>query len=138
MIDESGANVTRLEDGLGQDPEVGAWLRALDPGADDPTYWFRFRSWVVESAGPELARRRLIADVTVGDVLQSWSRTLVPTALLAAAVAGLALLRGPVAPVEVSPLGVEELLVSELGDDPIPAALAPQMGSGVSFVSDRF
>ena len=125
MIDGTNGTVTRLDDGLGQDPEIAEWLRALDPATEDPSYWLRFRSWVVESAAPELARRRLLADVTVGDVLQSWSRTLVPTALLAAAVAGLALLRGPVAP-EVNPLVVEELLVSELGDDPIPAALSPQ------------
>lgn len=137
MIDEHGGNVTRLEDGLGQDPEIAAWLRALDPAAEDPNYWLRFRSWVMESAGPELARRRLLADVTVGDVLQSWSRTLVPTALLAAAVAGLALLRGPVA-VDSNPLLVEDLLVAELADDPIPAALAPQVGAAVSFVADRF
>lgn len=137
MIDGNSGKVTRLEDGFGQDPEVAEWLRTLDPGSEDPNYWLRFRSWVMESAGPELSRRRLLADVTVGDVLQSWSRTLVPTALLAAAVAGLALLRGPVAP-EINPLGVEELLVSELGDDPIPAALAPQVGSAVTFVVDQF
>lgn len=137
MIDEHGGNVTRLEDGLGQDPEIAAWLRALDPASGDPSYWLRFRSWVMESAGPELARRRLLADVTVGDVLQSWSRTLVPTALLAAAVAGLALLRGPVA-VESNPLLIEDLLVAELADDPIPAALSSQVGTAVSFVADRF
>lgn len=137
MIDEYGGNVTSLHDGLGQDPEIAAWLRALDPATEDPNYWLRFRSWVMESAGPELARRRILANVTVGDVLQSWSRTLVPTALLAAAVAGLALLRGPVMP-ESTPLGVEELLVSELTDDPIPAALAPEVGNAVTFVADHF
>ncbi len=125
-------------DGLGQDPEIAEWLRALDPATDDPHYWVRFRSWVVERAGPELSRRRLLSDVTVGDVLQSWSRTLVPTALLAAAVAALSLVRGPVAPEAANHVGVEELLVSELADDPIPAALAPQVGSAVSFVTDRF
>lgn len=137
MIDGNGEKVMRLDDGLGQDPELAAWLRSLDPGTEDPNYWLRFRSWVMETAAPELARRRLVADVTVGDVLQSWSRTLVPTALLAAAVAGLALLRGPVVP-EASPMAVEELLVSELGDDPIPAALAPRVGSAVTFVADHF
>lgn len=137
MIDGHGGKVRPLDDGFGQDPEIAALLRTLDPESVDPNYWLRFRSWVVETAAPELARRRLISDVTVGDVLRSWSRTLVPTALLAAAVAGLALLRGPVMP-EANPLLIEELLVSELGDDPIPAALSPQVGGAVSFVSDRF
>lgn len=138
MTDRHGTRTSAPDDGLGQDPEIAEWLRALDPATDDPNYWFRFRSWVVERAGPELSRRRLLSDVTVGDVLQSWSRTLVPTALLAAAVAALSLVRGPVAPEAAHHVGVEELLVSELHDDPIPAALAPQVGSAVSFVTDRF
>jgi hypothetical protein len=35
-------------------------------------------------------------------------------------------------------VAVEELLVSELGDLPIPAALAPSVGSAVSVVADPF
>lgn len=138
MIDGNRKDTARFDDGLGRDPEIAEWLRALDPASEDPGYWLRFRSWVMETAGPELSRRRLqLADMTVGDVLESWSRTLVPTALLAAAVAALALLRGPVAP-ETNPLVVEDLLVAELADDPIPTALSPQMGSAVTFMSDRF
>jgi hypothetical protein len=137
MIDGHGGEVTRPGEGFGRDPEIAAWLRTLDPAGEDVGYWLRFRDWVVESAAPELARRRMLAQVTMGEVLRSWSRTLVPTALLAAAVAGLALLRGPAVP-EATPVAVEELLVSELGDLPIPAALAPSMGSAVSVVTDPF
>ena len=43
----------------GKVPQLAEWLRVLDPATEDPNYWLRFRSWVVESAGPELARRRV-------------------------------------------------------------------------------
>lgn len=122
----------------GDEPTETEWadvLRMLDPATDDPNYWFRFRAWVVESAGPELARRRLIADVTVGDVLNSWARTLVPSALLAAAAAGILLLREPPVPAQ-APISIQEMLVSDLGDEePIPPAEA---SAAILFASERF
>lgn len=133
MDDITDLDAYRADPGL--DPEVSAWLRVLDPATEEPNYWFRFRSWVVESAGPELARRRLLADVSVGDVLQAWSRTLLPTALAAAAAAAFLLFQSP-ATVPENPLLVEDLLVAELGDDPIPAALS--LGNAVTFAADRF
>ncbi len=97
-------------------------LRALDPEARDPGYWNRFRHQVLALAGPELTRRRAVRPVTVSDVVMGWRNALVPTALLAAAVAGLLLLQNrPLTPPPAS--GLEELLVSGL-EDPLPAIFA--------------
>jgi hypothetical protein len=116
------------------DPEIGRALAALDPTTMDPNYWLRFRAWVVDNAAPELARRRLAAELTVGDVMTSWARMVMPTAILAAALAGLMLLRGE--SVSTQPLGVEEMLVAEVDGQTIPAALdAP---SAVAFASEIF
>lgn len=112
-------------DGLDRDVQLARALELLDPVTREANYWFRFRSWVVESAGPELARRRLTARVTVADVLNSWARTVVPTAVLAAAVAGMLLVRAE-ALVAPQPIGVEELLLSEIEGLPIPVALDPE------------
>jgi hypothetical protein len=46
-------------------------------------------------------------------VLVGWARTLVPTAMLAAAFAGVVLMRGQAVDMPQS-LGIEEILVSEL------------------------
>lgn len=120
------------------DEVVAEALRHLDPASVDPNYWMRFRSWVVESASTELARRRLMADLTVGDVLSSWARPLMPAALAAAAVAGMMLARVPTPP-SPAPLAIEELLVSELDDEPIPAALGTdEAGPAVAFAAERF
>ncbi len=55
-------------------PDLGASLSALDPASADPAYWPRFRAHVIDRAGAELARRRRLAELTVADVLSSWSR----------------------------------------------------------------
>ena len=111
-----------------------AALRGLDPATDDPNYWLRFQGWVVSAAGAELARRRLLVQLTMGDVMSSWARALVPGALLAAAVAGLLAVGPPTAPA-VSVVSVEEMLLAGLDEgDPIPA----QSVSSVSFVSEAF
>lgn len=107
----------RIED---QDPRTS--LAFLDPQSGDPGYWERFKHQVLVLAGPELARRRAVRPVTVSDVVMGWRNALVPTALLAAAVAGLLLMQGrPL--VQTAPIGVEELLVSGL-EEPIPAMFA--------------
>jgi hypothetical protein len=118
-------NGNERSDGLGRDMQLARALELLDPAGRDATYWFRFRSWVVESAAAELARRRLMTRLTVGDVLNSWARTVVPTAVLAAAVAGMLLARAE-ALVAPQPIGVEELLLTEIEGLPIPVALDPQ------------
>jgi len=126
-IHESDATVDS-----GRDPELAAALAVLDPASGDPNYWFRFGSWVLSGAARELSRRRLGARLTVGDVLESWARALVPTAALVAALAAMLLLRGdPVG--EALPIGVEELLVSEIEGSTIPARL-----SNVTFAAEGF
>lgn len=132
-VDNSGS------DELGRDVELASLLSFVDPATDDPNYWLRFRAWVMKNASPELARRRLMAELTVGEVVTSWARTVVPSALAAAALAGLALLRS--AGVGPPPLvGIEELLVVGLEEEEtIPRTLAPDEASvQVVFAAERF
>jgi hypothetical protein len=119
-------------DELGPDPEIAAALSMLDPASRDPNYWFRFRSWVMSGAARELSRRRLVDRLTIGDVLEQWAQALVPTAALVAAVAGMLLLRSGSA-AELPPIGVEELLVSEIEGSTIPTRIA-----NVSFAVEAF
>lgn len=129
---------TTMTDGLGMDMELHEALRTLDPGAGDPGYWHRFGDWVMTGAGPELARRRLMSSVTVSDVLVGWARALVPTAVIAAAFAGVILLRGQAAETP-APMGIEELLVSELEGFTIPAMASPEApGNPISRDSEVF
>ena len=80
-------------DELGRDMIVAEALESLDPARGDLNYWFRFHGRVMAGAAPELARRRLVSNLTISDVLASWSRTVVPTTMLAAALAALLLIR---------------------------------------------
>ena len=125
-------------DGLGRDMMLAEALKAVDPGSHDPGYWLRFRASVVSGAGRELARRRLMADLTVADVLTGWARAVVPTAALAAALAAIVLMRAGSAG-QTEPIGVEELLVSELPSERVPALLAPEAAEElVVFASEIF
>lgn len=95
-------------------------LDSLDPAARDPRYWDRFQTSVMLAAAPELRRRRARGEVvTVTDVVLSWGRMLVPTALVAAMTAGL--LITPRSP-EPEVLGLEETLQA-LVDEPVPELL---------------
>ena len=115
------------DDDFGRDMLLAERLSALDPASEDPNYWLRFRGRVMTDAARALAHRRLIAQLTVADVVASWGRTIVPTAALAAALAGILLVRaatgGPVE-VEISP-------VAQFED--VPVTLAPS--SAASFVA---
>ena len=125
-------------DGLDRDMELAQALRSLDPATQDPNYWFRFRGWVMTRATPELVRRRVIAGLTVGDVMSSWARAVVPTAVLAAALAGILLMRAE-AGTDPQPMGLEELLVSEIPGETVPLLLAPDGTEGVvAFASEIF
>lgn len=117
-------------DGLGMDRELALALRSLDPATQDPNYWFRFRGWVMTRAAPELARRRAMARLTIGDVMSSWARAVVPTAVLAAALAGMLLMRAETSS-NPQPMGLEELLVSEIPGETVPVLLAPEGTAGV-------
>ena len=102
--------------------EPGVAMGALDPAANDPRYWERFQERVMLAAAPELRRRRARGEVvTVTDVVLSWGRMLVPTALVAAMAAGLLITPGTPEP-EVLGLGLEETLQA-LVDEPVPELL---------------
>ncbi len=125
------------EDGLGRDMELAEALSVLDPARGDPNYWLRFRSWVMGAASRELARRRLLAQLTVEDVVQSWARAVVPTALATALVAGLLLVRSTALDAPL-PVSVEELLVSEIEGETIPMMLEAAEAEVVAFASEMF
>jgi hypothetical protein len=104
-------------------------LAVLDPGLDDPGYWSRFVSLVMVRAADELSGRRVAAEVGVADFLQSWSVTVIRAALIAAAIAGVLLLRdGP-----ATALGIEEALTMGLEDQTLPD-LMEQPEGGDSFL----
>lgn len=105
-----------------RDPEVGAWLGAVDPGRDDATYWMRFHRTVLGRARPELQRRRLEEEASVIELVSAWSRALVPAALAAAAAAGIFLAQPPEATSLEVPMFVEDVLSLGLGS-PIPAVV---------------
>ncbi len=68
-----------------------AELRTLDPGHGRPEYWNDFRANVMARAAFELARRRRAVRASVTAVLSGWSRSLIPVALAAAAIAAVML-----------------------------------------------
>jgi hypothetical protein len=127
-----------LSGDVGRDMELARVLEVVDPASRDPNYWFVFRDWVLRNASPELARRRILADVTVGDVMTSWARTVVPTALLAAALAGIIMIKGQSARA-LPPVRLEEILVADLEGPTIPVDLAlTEPGSAVAFAEGSF
>lgn len=134
---ENVHNGSDYTEGLNQEDELAQALGLLDPAQQDPSYWVRFRSWVVSNAGAELARRRLVRELTVADVMSSWARAVVSTAALVAALAGLMLVRGAGAP-DLQLVGVEELLVSEVEGETIPTLLAPETNGMVAFAAEIF
>ncbi len=114
-------------------------MAELDPGISDSGYWDRFRFHVMSEAEAELARRRA-AGVTIGEVLEKWSRTLVPLAAAAAAVALILIWRGP--SVDALPtMGIEEALTWDLEDEVLPTLFgseAPGEASAFIFASEAF
>ena len=122
---------------LDQDEALAQALGLLDPAQQDPNYWFRFRSWVLSSAMAELARRRLMHELTVADVMSSWARGVVSTAALAAALAGILLVRGADAPTP-QPVGMEELIVSEVEGETMPSLIPPETNGAIAFASEIF
>jgi hypothetical protein len=94
-------------------------LAILDPGLDDLGYWSRFRSLVMARADHELSRRRLAVEVGVLDFLQSWSRTVIRAAVLAAAIAGVLFIRGR----SVPEWDIEQALTVDLEDRTLPQSM---------------
>ena len=128
------------EGDLGRDIELEGQLRVLDPSQDDPSYWFRFRGWVMKEAAGELARRRMSVDLTVEDLLESWARTVIPVAM-AAGIAAITLIRSSPDddPKVFMAVGVEELLVREIPAQTQPVLLSPDAAEGtVAFALDIY
>lgn len=95
----------------------------LDPEVGDPGYWHRFQVRVLERAAAELARRRLARQPTVTDLVASWWRMLVPAAMATAALAAMVLFasNGPLH--QPAPVGIDEALLAELGDELFAAVI---------------
>lgn len=110
----------------------GIPLEHLDPGRSDPGYWARFQAGVMALAGPELARRRATRQPTVGDVLASWGRLLVPASVVAAA--AMASLLVPSATTPGADIAIEEALLSGFDDEPLPDVLVADQVDEVAFL----
>lgn len=101
-------------------------LERLDPAVVDPAYWERFQARVMQRARPALAQRRREAMVTVGQVLHSWSRAVVPMAMAATLMAALFLLDQAPTPSQApsaSALG-ESGVLTEAEAGPVPDFLS--------------
>ncbi len=107
--------------------EKWAPLEILDPGHGDPSYWRGFQDRVMSRVRPNLARRRGTPgvrgeEITLGSVMLSWSRLILPTTAVAVAV--VFLLFEPSVPVSEEVSGVEEALVlPREGEEPFPTFL---------------
>ncbi|MFQ5535834.1 MAG: hypothetical protein ACE5GJ_00145 [Gemmatimonadota bacterium] len=131
-------DVPASEAELRADSALREALGVLDPETMDPGYWVRFRAGVMRVVAPELARRRGYADMSVTEVLSAWARPLVPIALMAAAAAGVLLLKEKPA-TRPQPLMLDEILVQELDEAPLPAALnGSGGGTSIAFAMERF
>jgi hypothetical protein len=104
------------------DIEPGVPLGPMDPATEDPRYWERFQARVMAGALPALALRAA-RPLTIPDVVLSWSRMIVPSSAIAAAVAGFLLLGGPLEEEGLPLFGVEEMLRAEGTAIELPAFL---------------
>jgi hypothetical protein len=84
-------------------------LRALDPETAEPGFWEHNHRRIMERASGRLAIRRARAE-SMGEVLMSWSRLLIPTAAMAAGVLGFFLLGSATGDDLVPLFGVEDVL----------------------------
>lgn len=98
-------------------------LEVLDPGTVDPGYWIRFHGRVMAGARDGLARRRMAGEWSIAEVVFQWRKTLVPLALVAAALAGILVLGHEESNSPFSPVALEDALIQGLAGDPIPTVL---------------
>ena len=100
-------------------------LVVMDPEYDRPGYWDRLRATVMERASFELARRRRLARESVAAVLSGWSRSLIPVAVAAAAIAAFLVGSEVRQAADANPpLLLEDLLASEVEDGPFQAVMS--------------
>lgn len=100
-------------------------LRALDPESSTPGYWVQFHGTVIERAQLQLARRRAEVRLTISRLLFGWSRTVVPAALAAAALAGLLLMDSGRTNLAESDEPVVDILAAGAVFDPLPGLELP-------------
>lgn len=117
-----------------RDPWLHQALGALDPAERTPGYWSNFKRTALLAARPELLRRRKLAELTMSDVMFSWSRTLVPAAMMAAATAAFLLIRSDTP--SPFPVRLEEAL-SE-GIEVAGTAPSVDFEVEISFASESF
>jgi hypothetical protein len=129
-LGRSGAN------GDHPDAAVQRTLGVLDPARSNPGYWAEFRRSAMLAAGSELARRRRLATVTVSDVVFSWSRALLPTAAMAAAVALLMVIRAARPEEGQAALTLDEILWEGIDVSSIDPATTPEVE--ISFASSTY
>jgi hypothetical protein len=122
-------------DGAGdaEDAWIGRALGTLDPAGSDPGFWTAFQQTVMRAAGPELAQRRRLASLTVSDVVFSWSRMLVPAALVAA-MAAFVLMRPQ--GVDPRPLRLEEVLMQ--GAELTASDMSDELVGEISFAVEVY
>lgn len=119
-------------------------MEALDPEHFDPGYWDRFQDAVMRAAGPALALRRQSRDLTMAELLSSWSRLLIPTSVMAAAAAAFILVAmEPHGPADQPLLSLEEILAPVWGEraEPLPSFLhseSPPDRDAVLFAIEGF
>ncbi len=108
--------------------EAPASLEVLDPGYGLPGYWERFHAGVMERTAFERARRRGLARQSVAAVLSGWSRSLIPVAAAAAAVAAFLVGREVSHSADASPpLVLEEVLATEIEDGALQTVAVGQI-----------
>lgn len=103
-------------------------LEIVDPGYRSPGYWERCHATVMERAAFELARRRALARESVAAVLSGWSRSLIPVAVAAAAVAAFLVGSEVRHAADASPpLVLEDVLANETEDRALEAVMGGQV-----------
>jgi hypothetical protein len=122
--------------GLDEPPVV---LRALDPETQTPGFWDRNHGHIMEQAAGRLAARRARA-VSMGDVLMSWSRLLIPSVAMAAGVLAFSLLSSVSGDDPAQLFGVEDMLHeawSQGSTLPVVDVSVPQWEEAFVFAVER-
>lgn len=112
-------------------------LQSMDPGYERPGYWDRLRTTVMERASSELERRRRLARESVAGILSGWSRSLIPVAAAAAAIAAFLIGSEVRQAADTSPpLLLEDILANEVGDGAFQAVMSGRApASPVAFMA---
>ena len=116
---------------------IGRFLAALDPESVVPGYWDGLLATVMERASRELAGRRRLTRDSIARILSGWSRSLIPAAVAAAAIAAFLVAgEGRQGVGSPAPLLLEDMLLNEVGDGAFRAVLSGRApASPVTFMA---